>query len=269
MSDLIQVQFVVNGQTITASVPPSQKLMDFLRDDLGLVSVKNGCATGHCGTCTVIINGKAERSCLVLMKRIDGSVVETIENLTPADGLHPLQYSFIAENAVQCGFCTPGMLLASKALLDENPHPNEEDIRQGLKNNLCRCTGYTSIVRAVQNAGRLLEQGTRIVPLEALHQPGSQSGLMGVENHDKHAIDGVTGQIMYADDLKRDNLLFGKIKYADLPSARIHEHSRRRSASYSRGAVGINWKGCRGHQSGWDPAQRPASHCEGACALGG
>lgn len=221
MSDLIQVTFVVNGQTITTSVPPNQKLMDFLRDDLGLVSVKNGCATGHCGTCTVIINGKAERSCLVLMKRVNGSVIETIENLTPLEGLHPLQYSFIVENAVQCGFCTPGMLLASKALLDQNPHPKEEEIRQGLKNNLCRCTGYTSIVRAVQNAGRLVEQGTLMVPLEALHQPGSQSGLMGVENPDKHAIDGVTGRIKYAGDLKPHHLLFGKIKYADLPSARI------------------------------------------------
>ncbi len=221
MSDLIKVQFVVNGQSVITSVPPNQKLMDFLRDNLGLVSVKNGCSTGHCGTCTVIINGKAERSCLVLMKRVNGSVVETIENLTPADGLHPLQYSFITENAVQCGFCTPGMLLASKALLNQNLHPNEEEIRQGLKNNLCRCTGYTSIIKAVQKAGNLLAQGTEIIPLEALQLPESQNGLMGMENPDKHAIDGVTGRIKYADDLKPDKLIFGKIKYADFPSAKI------------------------------------------------
>ncbi|HSM25926.1 MAG TPA: 2Fe-2S iron-sulfur cluster-binding protein, partial [Anaerolineaceae bacterium] len=221
MSELIQVQFIVNNQNINIQVPPNQKLMDFLRDDLGLVSVKNGCATGHCGTCTVIINGKAERSCLVLMKRINGSVVETIENLTPAEGLHPLQYSFITENAVQCGFCTPGMLLASKTLLDQNPSPNEGEIRQALKNNLCRCTGYTSIVSAVKNAGRMVAQGIEVVPLEELHQPSSKYGQMGVENPDKHAIDGVTGRIKYADDLNPDNLLIGKIKYADLPSARI------------------------------------------------
>lgn len=221
MPELIQVQFFVNNQNINAIVPPNQKLMDFLRDDLGLVSVKNGCATGHCGTCTVIINGKAERSCLVLMKRIDGCVVETIENLTPTEGLHPLQYSFIEENAVQCGFCTPGMLLASKALIDEIPSPSEDEIRQALKNNICRCTGYTSIVRAVQNASNLLAQGTKVIPLEKVYNSTPSDGQMGAENPDKHAVDGVTGRIKYADDLNPDNLLIGKIKYADLPSARI------------------------------------------------
>jgi CO/xanthine dehydrogenase Mo-binding subunit/aerobic-type carbon monoxide dehydrogenase small subunit (CoxS/CutS family) len=221
MTDLIQVQLFINGQTIQANVPAKMKLMDFLRDDLGLVSVKNGCATGHCGTCTVLINGKAERSCLVLMKRVNGCVIETIENLTPSEGLHPLQYAFVSENAVQCGFCTPGILLASKALLEQNPKPNEQEIRYALRNNLCRCTGYTSIIRAVQNAGRILQEGIQNISTESLNQPDSQSGLMGVENPDKHAIDGVTGSLNYANDLKKDNLLYGKIKYADLPSARI------------------------------------------------
>jgi len=221
MNELIQVRFVVNHQPVVANVPPDQKLMDYLRENLGLVSVKNGCSTGHCGTCTVIINGKAERSCLVLMKRINGCEVETIENLTPADGLHPLQYSFISENAVQCGFCTPGMLLASKALLDQNPHPTEEDVRYALKDNICRCTGYASIIRAVQNASHLIQQGIQSVPIEKIYQSASPSGLMGAENPDKHAIDGVTGRIMYSADKKPDNLLYGKIKYADIPSARI------------------------------------------------
>ncbi|MDO9088280.1 MAG: molybdopterin-dependent oxidoreductase [Anaerolineaceae bacterium] len=221
MSDFIQVQLFVNGQSIQANVPSNQKLMEFLRNDLGLVSVKNGCATGHCGTCTVVINGKAERSCLVLMKRVNGCVIETIENLTPAEGLHPLQFTFITENAVQCGFCTPGMLLASKALLDQNTKPSELEIRHALRNNLCRCTGYSSIIRAVQNAGKILQKGTQNIPIELINQPDSQSGLMGVENPDKHAFDGVTGRLNYADDRKKEKLLYGKIKFSDLPSARI------------------------------------------------
>jgi aerobic-type carbon monoxide dehydrogenase small subunit (CoxS/CutS family) len=147
-----ELQLTVNGEAYDIFIEPWKTLLQALRDEINLTGTKEGCQTGSCGTCTVLIDGKAVKSCLILVGQAKGRQITTIEGLAK-DGLHPLQQAFIDHFAVQCGFCTPGMILAAKALLDENPHPTEEGVRKGLVGNLCRCTGYTKIVEAVLAAG--------------------------------------------------------------------------------------------------------------------
>src|SRR3972149_7313371 len=139
----------VNGENYEVYIEPWKVLRDVLRDELGLTGTKEGCDTGDCGACTVLVDGKAVNSCLVLAVEVQGGSVTTIEGLSSDGELHPLQKIFIDNGTVQCGFCTPGMILGAKALLDENANPTEEDIRLGLAGNLCRCTGYVNIVKAV------------------------------------------------------------------------------------------------------------------------
>jgi aerobic carbon-monoxide dehydrogenase small subunit len=139
----------VNGQPYTLIVEPRQTLLEVLRSNLGLTGAKEGCGNGSCGSCTVLLNGQAVDSCLVLAVEADGQEITTIEGLLVGGKLHPLQQAFIDAGAVQCGFCTPGMILTAKAFLDNNPHPTEADIRLGIAGNLCRCTGYDKIVRAI------------------------------------------------------------------------------------------------------------------------
>lgn len=138
----------VNGEDYEIFTESWKTLERVLRGDLGLTGVKEGCNTGNCGVCTVLIDGKAVKSCLVVASQAQGKEILTIEGLGK-NGLHPLQQAFIDHFAIQCGFCTPGMVLAAKALLDENPHPTEEEVKLGLSGNLCRCTGYVKIVEAV------------------------------------------------------------------------------------------------------------------------
>ena len=152
------VSLVVNGRPASAHVQGHTTLLEFLRDDLGLVGTKNGCAEGDCGACTVIMNGQPVKSCLVLAVQADGATIETVEGLAGPDGrLHPLQDAFIECGAVQCGFCTPGVLMAAKSLLDRNPAPTRQEIREALAGNLCRCTGYVKIFDAVELAASRLE----------------------------------------------------------------------------------------------------------------
>ena len=139
----------VNGQPYTLIVEPRQTLLEVLRSNLGLTGAKEGCGNGSCGSCTVLLNGQAVDSCLVLAVEADGQEITTIEGLLVGGKLHPLQQAFMDAGAVQCGFCTPGMILSAKALLDAHPHPTEADIRLGIAGNLCRCTGYDKIVRAI------------------------------------------------------------------------------------------------------------------------
>jgi carbon-monoxide dehydrogenase small subunit len=147
----IQVQLVINDQSYRLSTSPNRTLMAVLREDLGLMGVKNACGgEGECGACTVIMDGKAVNSCLILIGQADGHRIETVEGLSKNGALHPLQTAFIEVGAVQCGFCTPGVLMSAKALLDRTPHPSDEEIRAGLAGNLCRCTGYTKIIEAVR-----------------------------------------------------------------------------------------------------------------------
>jgi len=142
----------VNGKTQEVFVEPWKTLLEVLREDLGLTGAKMGCDDGNCGACTVIVDGQAIKSCLMLALQARGRQILTIEGLGSAENLHPLQQAFIDHFAVQCGYCTPGMIMAAKALLDEKPEATEEDIRENLHGNICRCTGYVKIVEAVEAA---------------------------------------------------------------------------------------------------------------------
>lgn len=150
----VPITVTVNGRRISAVVEPRMTLADFLREELGLTGTKLGCEHGVCGSCTVLWDGAAVRSCLVLAAQADGATITTIEGLATDGTLHPVQEAFWEAHALQCGFCTPGMVLTAVALLAENPNPSEEEIREALSGNLCRCTGYQNIVRAVQLAAR-------------------------------------------------------------------------------------------------------------------
>ncbi len=148
----VHVRTTINGSPHEFLVPPYMSLLDTLREIVGLTGTKEGCLDGNCGACTVSLDGRIVDSCLVLGAEIDGKSVETVEGMASADGLHPLQQAFLEEAALQCGICTPGFLVASKGLLDNEPAPDEHRIRHWLAGNLCRCTGYDKIVRAVQKA---------------------------------------------------------------------------------------------------------------------
>jgi carbon-monoxide dehydrogenase small subunit len=147
-----EIKVTVNGESYQMEVPAHRTLLDFLRQDLELMGTKSGCETGDCGSCTVLLNGKPVNSCLVLAVETDGKEILTVEGLAQGLELHPLQEAFVEHGAIQCGYCTPGMLLSAKALLDENPRPTEGEVKEALAGNLCRCTGYYSIVKAVMAA---------------------------------------------------------------------------------------------------------------------
>ena len=142
----------VNGEEYQVEVEPQEILLDVIRDKLNLTGTKRGCDTGDCGACTIIMDGKAVNSCLVLAVEADGEEILTIEGLAKKGQLHPLQEAFVQHGAVQCGYCTPGMIMSAKALLDENRNPTEEEIRKAIAGNLCRCTGYEQIFEAVELA---------------------------------------------------------------------------------------------------------------------
>lgn len=148
---MINLKFKVNGKEVAIKVEDSKRLLDILRDELGLTGTKEGCGIGECGACTVIMNGDAVCSCLILAGQLQNAEIETIENLEMDNILSNLQEAFLEYGAIQCGFCTPGMLMSAKALLDKNPHPTEEEIKTALEGNLCRCTGYIPIIDAVKN----------------------------------------------------------------------------------------------------------------------
>jgi len=151
-----QVHLTVNGKEYQASVPPSKTLLDVIREDLGLTGTKEGCGLGECGACTVIIDGKTVNSCLMLAAEADGKAITTIEGLADGDRLHPIQQAFVDNGGFQCGFCTPGMILSAKALLDANPNPTDEEIRKGISGNFCRCTGYVKIFASIKAAARAM-----------------------------------------------------------------------------------------------------------------
>ncbi|MGE3643130.1 MAG: (2Fe-2S)-binding protein [Beijerinckiaceae bacterium] len=148
------VNATINGDEVDYLCDPTQTLLDVLRDELELTGTKEGCATGDCGACSVLVDGVLVCSCLAMGAEMNGKTIETVEGLAKGDKLHPLQQKFIDHVALQCGICTPGLLIASKALLDRNPDPSEEEIRFWLAGNLCRCTGYNNIVDAVQAAAK-------------------------------------------------------------------------------------------------------------------
>ena len=158
---MTDVTMNVNGETRSASVPPETTLLQLLRDNFNLTGAKLGCDVGDCGACTVIVDGKPVNSCLMLAGQADGRDVLTIEGLATRDRLHPIQKVFEDNGSLQCGFCGPGVIMSAKALLDENPNPSTQEIRDALAGNLCRCTGYTKMIEAMQDAARLLREDSR------------------------------------------------------------------------------------------------------------
>jgi aerobic carbon-monoxide dehydrogenase small subunit len=156
-----KIQLNVNREVRELKVDLSRTLLEVLRDDLGLTGTKYGCGNGECGACTVLVDGKPVSSCLTMAVAVNGKNITTIEGLEENGKLHPIQQAFIDKGAVECGYCTPGMLLIAKSLLDENPNPTEKEIRDYLRGNLCRCTGYVKIVEAVLEAARIQNGGQR------------------------------------------------------------------------------------------------------------
>jgi carbon-monoxide dehydrogenase small subunit len=155
----IPLTFTINGSAAQIEVEPSARLIDVLREDLGLTGTKEGCGEGECGACTVIVDGRAVNSCLFPALEAEGKAIRTIEGLEGPDRkLSPLQQAFVDRGAIQCGFCTPGMILASTALLERNPSPSDDEIREALAGNLCRCTGYVQIFEAVHAAARAMRK---------------------------------------------------------------------------------------------------------------
>jgi selenium-dependent xanthine dehydrogenase len=205
----------VNGKKRQVEATPKTFLMDVLRDDLHLTGTKNGCATGHCGSCTVIKDGEAVRSCIVPMKRVDEAHITTIEGLSdPQTGaLDPIQQAYIDQGATQCGFCTPGFIMSTKALLDKNPNPTLDEIYDGHKFNICRCTGHNAIIRAIQKAA-----GQEVPPLPA-HKTGLKAIGQPLPRPD--AVKKVTGAGIYADDLHMEGMLHARALRSEYPHARL------------------------------------------------
>ena len=154
----MKLTFVLNGKNTSLEVAPDKRLLDLLREDLHMTGTKEGCGEGECGACTVIIDGEAVHSCLVLACQLEGRSVLTIEGLAENGELDRIQRNFVEETAVQCGYCTTGMIMSAKALLMHNPHPTVEEIRVALSGNICRCSGYSQIIRAVQRTAREMEE---------------------------------------------------------------------------------------------------------------
>jgi len=214
------IEFTVNGEAVRAEgVDPRTTLLSYLRDVLHLTGAKNGCGQGHCGACTVIVNGRAQRACLLRLGKIAGARIETVEGLASNGQLHPLQEAFIEEGAIQCGFCTPGMLMAAKALLDSNSDPTDEEVRKALYNNLCRCTGYTSILRAVKKAAQRMRASC--APRVSTMVPSTSWEVVGESVVRKDAWAKVTGTQKYADDLYAPGMLHARALRSTYPHAEV------------------------------------------------
>lgn len=208
-----EIKLKINGKEATAT-DPKMTLLTFLREKLGLIGTKDGCARSQCGACTVHVNGKAVTACSQRMERLEGAEVLTIEGLADGDNLHPLQTAFLKLSAYQCGFCTPGMIMKAKELLDKNPNPTADEIREALKRNICRCTGYKKIVEAVQLAGRIM-RGEETVDIF------SDDGQVGSSTVRVDGLRKVKGMPVYTDDFKLAKPLQGKMLFSKYPHARL------------------------------------------------
>ncbi|WP_273326609.1 selenium-dependent xanthine dehydrogenase [Vallitalea guaymasensis] len=201
--------FIVNGQRVY--VPKKQKLINYLRDTLNLTSVKNGCMEGSCGACMVLVDGKATKSCVLWTDKLNGKDILTVEGFSEREK-NVYSYAFKEAGAVQCGFCTPGMVISAKGLIDKVPDPNEEQIREAIKNNICRCTGYVKIVKAIELAAKLLRENTNIPEC-------SFTGLVGENMHRVDAISKVLGEAEYVDDMRIDGMIYGSCLRSKYPRA--------------------------------------------------
>ena len=227
----------VNEAPHRVEIEPGESLLSLLRDRLGLTGTKNGCGEGHCGACTVIVDGRAVRSCVYPAARAEGKRVETIEGLARDGALHPLQRAFITEGAVQCGFCTPGMIMAAKALLDRTPNPSDAEIRRALRHNLCRCTGYSSILRAVRAAQAQMRAAQAEPPdasaatSAAAYTSARPLAAVGRSLPRPDARAKVTGQAVYSADLRFPGMLHAKVLRSRYPHARLLGVDTRRAAA--------------------------------------
>lgn len=216
MSEKQTFRVTVNGTPRIVTALPSTFLMDVIRDELRLTGTKDGCATGHCGTCMVLQDGKSVRSCLIPMSRVTGSNITTIEGISGLDGhLHPVQQAYIDQGATQCGFCTPGFVISTLALLEKHPNPTIEEIYKGLEFNICRCTGHNAIIRAVQQAaGQPVPSLPDVkAPLQAIGRPLPRPD----------SVDKVTGKGIFADDLYVEGMLYAKALRSKYPHARLSD----------------------------------------------
>lgn len=211
------IEFRVNDEIVKTDVDVNRTLLDFLRNDMGLTGTKKGCDRGDCGACTVLMDGKPINSCLVLVSEVSGRNIKTIEGLSKDGKLHPLQQAFIDYNALQCGFCTPGMILTALALLNENPYPTEDEIREYLVGNLCRCTGYKKIVMAIRKTAQILQKD---FPIK------EHPEIKRLEAQEK-----VTGNALFTGDIKRSGMLVGKILRAKIPHALIKSINTEKASS--------------------------------------
>ncbi|MGI9861474.1 molybdopterin cofactor-binding domain-containing protein [Moorella naiadis] len=223
-----QVSLTVNGQPVTATVDSDLTLLRFLREHLRLTGTKEGCGQGECGACTVLVNNQAVNSCLVPVIAVDGCAIVTIEGLAPNGELDALQQAFIDEGAIQCGFCTPGAIMSAKALLLTNPHPTEEEIREALAGNLCRCTGYQKIVRAVKAASG------QVPPIDEITTSEGFS-VIGRKVRRRDASDKATGKALYTDDLSLPGMLYGRA----LRSAHAHALIKGIDCTKARESAGV------------------------------
>ncbi len=216
---LSNITFTVNGDEHTLAVEPNETLQDLIRIRLGLTGTKKGCEVGVCGSCTVILDGEPVNSCLVLAPAVDGREVVTIEGLAREGKLHPLQASFVHHNAVQCGYCTPGVILSAKALIDRNPDPTDEEIKKALGGNLCRCTGYVKIIEAIRGWKEFEEEAQR--PPCPAEDERSPHAIVGKSKPRRDAADKVTGRAVFTGDLTLPGMLHGKILTSPVAHARI------------------------------------------------
>ncbi len=223
------LQMTVNGRPVTLNVPDERSLSEVLRVDLGLTGTKVGCGEGVCGSCTVLVNGRPVRSCITPARKVQGAEVLTIEGLARDGKLTPLQEAFIAHGALQCGFCTPGMIMAATALLKRSPHPTEEEIRRALRANLCRCTGYISIIAAIQAAA----DKSTVSP--SLPATGPPLQVVGHPLPRPSAVAKVTGAALFADDYTFPGMLYGAVRRAGVPHARV----KRVDTSAARALPGV------------------------------
>ena len=230
------MNIIVNGKPIVIEANPGEMLSDLLRDRLGLTGTKIGCNEAECGSCTVLVDGDPVLSCTYPAARAEGKTIVTVEGLASAEpvpampvkeaelqedgdtNLHPLQEAFVQYGAVQCGFCIPGQLMTSYALLQRNPDPSEEEIRHALKDTLCRCAGYPTIVRAVQAAAESMRTGQPVAPPQQLSsaEPMEVIGTMQLR---PDAVAKVNGKAKFTDDLKFENMLYARAKRAGIPHA--------------------------------------------------
>lgn len=223
-----EIRFILNGKEIAVRVEPKRSLLRFLREDLEMTGAKEGCSTGHCGACSVLIDGALVRSCKYPMRKVAGREVTTIEGLGSLDDLHPIQEAFIEVGAVQCGFCTPGMIMAAKALLDKNPHPTHKVVVERLFRNLCRCTGYVKIVDAILLAAKIL-RGEATVLKEVRRR------AVGESVHRVDALEKVLGLAKFASDLEKEGMLYAKV----LRSPHSHAKIERIDTTRAEAIVGV------------------------------